>query len=553
MVQHMRFSSQSGRRHVAAFAFLTLAPLFAHLLYSAAGFNPAHDGAVLAAARRLLDGQAPHRDFICLHPALSPLLHVPILLLGGQHVLLLARLFAWFQLAAIAWAWAALTDRLLKGFFNLPGLMALAVLGLVFSAASFPAMAWHALNGLFLAALGLALCLCGRPALKIGGYFLCGCAVLCKPSFAVFAPVVLLTTDDWRRLKYWLAAALPGIAYLLFLASAGALSGAAAQMASWPVVRESLRATRFRLGMYIAAGYFGMRLIYGAPVFAPAQRLRWLHPGLGWAVICIAPLIPDFIALFAGALDDNTLNLFWALAGAGLYFGMETDGRRRVFGRLAGWAIALAWAAAVTHYRVSPAICGGILMASLAVMGLAIVNSAAVRAFVLAILAGAALLGFDNGRRLMAAREIPAGSPACPMDKLYPGARGIYAGANTRVFAADLQAAVALAGQWPRPYAIIPDCPGYWAASGQPNPLPFDSLREIEYYNPALADGAIEAMAALRPNVTILVQTADASRLGSTNYIQMLGRRRNRAAGAIRSGRAGFSKVGETLFFELYE
>lgn len=549
----MRFFSQSGRRHVAAFAFLTLAPLFAHLLYSALGFNPAHDGAVLAAARRLLEGQAPHRDFICLHPALSPLLHAPILLLGGEHVLLLARLFAWFQLAAIAWAWAALTDRLLKGFFNLPGLVALAVLGMAFSAASFPAMAWHALNGLFLAALGLALCLGGRPALKIGGYILCGCAVLCKPSFAVFAPVVLLTTDDWRRAKYWLAAALPGIAYLLFLASSGALPEAAAQMFPWPVVRESLRASRFRLGMYIAAGYFGMRLIYGAPVFALARRLPWLNPGLGWAIICAAPLIPDFIALFGDALDDNTLNLFWALAGAGLYFGMEADGRRRVFGRMAGWAIALAWAAAVTPFRVSPAVCGGILLASLAVMGLAIVNSAAVRALVLAILAGAAMLGLDHGRRLMAAREIPAGSPAYPLDELYPGARGIYAGANTHAFAADLQAAVALAGQWPRPYAIIPDCPGYWAASGQANPLPFDGLREIEYYNPALADGVIEAMAALRSNVTILVQTADASRLGSTNDIPMLSRRRSRASGAIRGGRAGFSKIGETLFFELYE
>ncbi len=542
----MRFFSKSGR-HVAALAFLTLVPLAAHLLYSGAGFNPAHDGAVLAGARRLLEGQAPHRDFVCLHPALPLLLHAPILLPGGQQAVLLARLFAWFQLAAVAWVWAALANRMLGNSYSLPGRLALAFLALVFSAATFPAMAAHALNGLFLATLGLALCLCEKPALKAGGYFLCGCAILCKPGFAVFAPVVLMTTADWRRLKYWLAAALPGVLYLLFLAAAGALPDAAAQMFPWSVVRGGLTAARVSMSVYIAAGYFGMRLIYGEPLFTFAPRRRWLHAGLGWAIICAWPLLPDFIAVFSGVFDVNTLNLFWTLAGAGLYFIMDDNERARVFGRLAGWAIALAWAAAVTDYRVSPAICGGILLTSLVVMCLAKVGGAARRSVALVILAGVALAGFDHGRRLLAARDAPAG----PLDNLYPGARGIHAGANTRIFAADLQEAVALAGQWPRPYAIIPDCPGYWAESAQTNPLPFDGLREIEYYNPELAEKAIELMAARRPNVTILVQTVDASRLGSTNEIPVLRRRGNRAAGAIRRG--GFTQIGRTMFFELYE
>src|SRR5206468_857052 len=59
-------------------AFLTLVPLAAHALLSPLGFNPTDDGFVLAYSRRILLGQVPHRDFIMIRPALSPLLHAPL-------------------------------------------------------------------------------------------------------------------------------------------------------------------------------------------------------------------------------------------------------------------------------------------------------------------------------------------------------------------------------------------------------------------------------------------------------------------------------------------
>jgi hypothetical protein len=40
----------------------------AHLLYSSLGLNPTDDGFTLAYARRILDGQIPHRDFVIIRP-----------------------------------------------------------------------------------------------------------------------------------------------------------------------------------------------------------------------------------------------------------------------------------------------------------------------------------------------------------------------------------------------------------------------------------------------------------------------------------------------------
>ena len=143
----MRVFSPSGRS-VAALAFLTLAPLIAHALYSSLGFNPAHEGVVLSAARRLLDGQMPHRDFVYLRPALSPLLHLPIVWLGGERMVWITRLCNWFQLAVMAWVWVAIINRQLKASLNVLSTLALAVIALIFSASTFLTLTWHVLKGL---------------------------------------------------------------------------------------------------------------------------------------------------------------------------------------------------------------------------------------------------------------------------------------------------------------------------------------------------------------------------------------------------------------------
>src|SRR3990172_49476 len=79
-----------------------------HLIFSPLGFNPTDDGFTLAYSRRLLEGEVPHRDFIIIRPALSPLLHVREVWLGGDHTYWISRLVFWLQLAVISFLWTLL-------------------------------------------------------------------------------------------------------------------------------------------------------------------------------------------------------------------------------------------------------------------------------------------------------------------------------------------------------------------------------------------------------------------------------------------------------------
>src|SRR6266700_1685240 len=94
-------------------SFLILVPLLSHSSFSWMGFTPTDEGFTLAYSRRMLDGQVPHRDFIIIRPFLSPLIHVPIVMLGGAYTFWMSRLFVWFELTSIAWLWTSIVSRLL--------------------------------------------------------------------------------------------------------------------------------------------------------------------------------------------------------------------------------------------------------------------------------------------------------------------------------------------------------------------------------------------------------------------------------------------------------
>src|SRR3712207_1301334 len=98
----MRTVIRSDRRNaLASVAFLLVLPTLAHLLFSWRGFAPVDDGFTLTYSRRILEGQVPHRDFIIIRPFISPLLHTPFVLFGGEYTYWVSRIFVWFQFACI--------------------------------------------------------------------------------------------------------------------------------------------------------------------------------------------------------------------------------------------------------------------------------------------------------------------------------------------------------------------------------------------------------------------------------------------------------------------
>ncbi|MEN4017737.1 MAG: hypothetical protein PQ968_04725 [Methanobacterium sp.] len=67
--------------------FIIIVSIIAHILFSKLGFNPTDDGFILAGAKRILEGQIPHLDFISIRPVGSHFFHIPIVIWGGIYLI----------------------------------------------------------------------------------------------------------------------------------------------------------------------------------------------------------------------------------------------------------------------------------------------------------------------------------------------------------------------------------------------------------------------------------------------------------------------------------
>src|SRR6266850_1768570 len=93
--------------------FVFFVSLIAHFCFSWMGLIPTDDGFVMAYSRRLLEGEVPHRDFVSIRPLGSPLLHLPCVLLGGEHTYYVSRFIVWMEFACCAWLWTRIIETLL--------------------------------------------------------------------------------------------------------------------------------------------------------------------------------------------------------------------------------------------------------------------------------------------------------------------------------------------------------------------------------------------------------------------------------------------------------
>lgn len=188
-------------------------PLLAAILvarYGRFGFTPTDQGFVLAQSWRLLHGEIPQVDFLGPRPFGSAFLHladflVPApLMVASSFVMMVELTVATLALAAFLTGTSPLTWGPLR-------------LGLVAAAAvvnlnTFPLMAWHTVDGLFLTAVGWWLT---DRALRQGvlwqrwlGLFCLGFAVTIKQSFAFVVPLGLLIlllhpAQRPKNLRWW--------------------------------------------------------------------------------------------------------------------------------------------------------------------------------------------------------------------------------------------------------------------------------------------------------------------------------------------------------------
>lgn len=537
----------------------------AHVLFSPLGFHPTDDGFTLAYARRLLDGQVPHRDFVIIRPALSPLLHAPVVALGGAHTYLASRALVWGQFALFAALWTALLVRAFgPGGVRWPARAMLVAVAFMASVHTFPITAWHTLDALVLVALGLwALERPSRRA-QAAGAVLVGLAYLCKQNFLLVGPLVLALDPRLRGRAWQLAAAwaAPGMAYVLGLVAAGALPEAWAQLSSQSgLVRHGVLAfvQPFTLAG-VAAGMGGAWLLARLPTVRwawgrGAVQMGWmLGPGLAFAASWggwMSPLNASFVP-------------FGLLVGLLLFDRLV----RPVLGaserRWIGIVLVVAWSASVSLGYNAPALVVGPVLVALVLAGGRLVSNGGpvlraepsdayragigpVQTWALALLVLGMSAAFWEARMDHIYREAPASRLTSSLDGVLPGGAGLRTNAATHAFLLDLRRAAEDARRQGLGYAVVPDGAGWWAKAPQPNPLPLDWPQQTELAVPHTRRRVYERLDALRGTHVVLVQRVEARTLAERNLALDTAR-----YAVVRHVRQRFTKVGETAYFEVY-
>lgn len=525
---------------VAALLFL---PLAAHFLFSWIGFNPTDDGFILAGARRILEGQVPHRDFISIRPAGSFLLHTPEVWAGGARVFLISRAVFWFEIAAGAWCWTLLLEWARGRSFAAGARLAVATTIAALDAHVFPSMAWHSVDAATLAAVGLAMA-AGAPGWrKIAGYAILGLAPVCRQNFVPLVPLGLLLLGDVRRPRCWLAA----------LAPAGLYVAAIAALGGWADMLAQLGARMDLIGPGITA-YVGLRetwvgLAAGAAA-ALGVRWRWsaaLRPFAvkAGAVVGASVAFSGVLALYRGSVHAGPAFLL-AGAAAGIAGTLTFLDWPRA--RAAWLAAAAGWCISISLGYNTPVLLAGALAgvaAALVIDVLEEIRPAAVILFAI-VLAIASLGSLWHARHLFIYRDRPAAGLTADLGTVLPGGRGIRTNPETAAFLADLGEAAARYGKWP--YAVLPDCAAWWVCARGVNPLPLDWIYNPEISTPELFMRTMKVMEAGRGRVCILLQKY---------RVDSIAWNRRPIRGLPQYGieeyvRKTFRKMGETAYFEIY-
>jgi hypothetical protein len=535
-----------NREALALVSFLSLVPLVSHLSFSWMGFTPTDEGFTLALSRRILDGQIPHRDFIIIRPFLSPLIHVPFVLFGGDYTFWLSRLFVWFQLSLISWLWVSIINRSLNFPFSTVEKVFVALIAFAATAHTKHLTAWFTIDGLFFATIGLVLGTNPRQIFKLAGYFLLGMAVLCKQSFLFMAPLALFILNDWRQIKYWIAAVLPGLFYLIFLMFVNSVPEAILQLSS-PAELASIVIRRYSNKwnlLSVLIGYLAARFTLGRQALDPRTGSK-----AALLIFYAIPVVGAALSLWRGAWIDASFLAFGLLLGLTSYL-LTTGSELTRETQVMCLVLLTAWSVSLSGGYTSPALASGPILAALIGFVFSRFKIAFGRSlsYSLGIASFAILVSFAVGRSNYIYRERPAAELNSSLDGVLRGGKMIYTNPNTHAFMSDLQRAVEFVESHKKEYAILPDVTAYYVTARQENHLPAVWPIAGELSNRKLMNRYIEAMEAQRETTIFILQKVEATRLANgfvplpdSDYYEV-----------VRYARAHFRKIHETNYFELY-
>lgn len=527
-------------------------PLAAHVAFSRLGFNPTDDGFILAYSRRLLDGQVPHRDFISIRPVLSPLLHTPILAIWKYDAFLASRFFVWCEFAIIALAWTHLLEKRIRFVLKPIEFVVLSVLAFTTSAHLFPIMAWHTIDGIFLATLGVLLSMVANPAAQALGYFLVGSSCLCKQNFAAMIPVLLATEGRLKSARHWTYCLLPALLYIGTAIALGTLNDTITQLCTvsdlfrYGIGTYVLRTPALGIGLLI--GYCVLNLVAQS---AAEQEYRKRRAVIVSASLILALTLVSQVRIVAGGFGWNSAFAILGLAVGVLIFATGKAKDTEIV-RIGILVVGLAWCASVSVGYNTPALMSGPLLAYVIICWMVATYRSNMQMLItrfwrpaLMIMLAVSISCFSYGRLNHVYRERPYRELTYRLDVVVPGLKGIVTNQTTYRFLKDLARIAEHSKN--KSFCVLPDCAAVWVASKQPNPLPIDWVYHLELSRNELAERVITDIKKERGRLIVIVQKFAASSLAlprlepaEQNSVVLFCRKHLR-------------KVGETQFFELYE
>lgn len=191
-------------KHKFSLVFISFIFLY-FFLYAPIGYDDADNGYTLGLSWRILNGEISYRDFILVRPPLSPFFHaLPLYFINDNYQIIFDR-FLFYLLIAASSLFATFSISKLFDFKNLnlnPYL--LATVGFVFSVHNFPPMAWHTVDGVFFASIGIFILVnyYSLPCISFGIIFLFLSALCKQPYYMMpFAGIlyIIIIYKNWVK------------------------------------------------------------------------------------------------------------------------------------------------------------------------------------------------------------------------------------------------------------------------------------------------------------------------------------------------------------------
>jgi hypothetical protein len=532
--------------------FIIIMPTIMQILFAKLGFNPTDDGFILAGARRILEGQIPHLDFISIRTVGSYYLYAPFVYFGGDYTFWIARYFVLFEFACIIWAWILIISNSLSVFKYMGTKLVIAIIAFVFTVNYFPIMPWHTVDALFFASLGIYFIATSLNSWsEYLGFLLLGLTPLFRQNFIFLLPAALLVYKDWKNPKTWVIF-LPGIVYIVYFAINNALIDAYIQI-------NSYSSSTLQLGFfnYITSIVFLTSILIGFLVihYLSKNHNQKLNQKRGLLISIFTILILSaFSIAFTGTFYLNiTSKVIFGLS-IGILLAVFYKERRKSYTSNVIMLIVIAWCTSLSVGYDNTTLASGPLI--ICIIGYLIhlnrnqqignnePHKKLCTGFIMLLLV-ISLASFGWARENHIYRDSPAEYLNYNLGQ-FQGMKLIETNQNTYLYLKDLQTAQNIVKNSGKQYAIIPDNPFIWVKSPQPDPLSIDWPQDTELSNLKVYNGVIRDLENHKGKIVVIVQKYEASTLDG-GFVPL------NEYKIVDYVKCHFTKIGETKYFELYQ